>query len=145
MRLSRILVGSCALLLSLATVALAQAPVVCVPTRMPDTSLTLSWTKPVVSPGLTLTGYRVDRQTDTGPWAPLRTMPVTALSTTDEGLLPGHRYNYAVFAVYTNAEAQIVTSLVGTHATDGTFPPCVEVLAPLPVPNVPTNVQLKAR
>ena len=68
-------------------------------TSYTSTSVTLSWTASTDSGGSGLAGYKIYRQTGSGPNLPVGAVGASTVTFTDVTLQSGHTYNYTVVAV----------------------------------------------
>ena len=111
-------------LLPLLAPGLAQAA--CLVTL--KTTLLLTWDAPAAPPpGVTLTGYTLERQSGSGAWTPLPPLGATARAATDAGLAAGQTYTYRIKDTGTLPDGSAGESAYATSQ------PCVQVLS-LPVP-----------
>lgn len=114
-------------ILAVPFVGLAQS-VVCVPTTTLKTTVSLTWAPRLQDAGVTLTGYILERQTDSGPWVALTPPPaLTQVTATDTGLVPGHTYSYRLSLMGRLTNDTTGIPIASGYATYGTPAPCVSV------------------
>jgi Fibronectin type III domain len=118
------LILCCCLVLMLWSVGLVSAQTVC--TAMTGSTVSLAWTAPAPSPGVTYTSYLIDRQMDTGPWIQVQNLPVSVTGIVDPspgapGLLPGHKYTWRIRDTATMSDGTAATSVYAVAQ------PCVMV------------------
>jgi hypothetical protein len=102
----------------------------CVPVDTLKTTVTLGWTPPVLSAGMTLLSYGLDQHTDGGAWVSLAPPPIAATTALVSGLLAGHRNAWRLAATATLRGGSTGTS---GFASQGLPPPGARVLlAPAP-------------
>lgn len=112
-----------ALLLLCAGMTSAQT---CTPITILGKTLVLAWDAAPSQPaGVTLTGYLLERQVDTGAWTAFPALGATVLTYTDATLQAGHTYYYRVSA--TGKDASGVSGQSGYATMSTTAPPCAAV------------------
>lgn len=128
------------LAIALALPILSEAQTTCTPQITLKTSVKLAWDAPTSEPtGITLTGYVIDKQIDSGAWAQWQSVGPTILTVTDSTLQIGHTYFYRVYALSKDSLANVASSPYATMST--TAPPCVTVIGVAPPTNLTATPQ----